>query len=127
MVANFNRVRMLTPDHSLILESLRDSSVVEMAPDGQLLRAKDTWQQWVLPAQQREGVAKPAQELPAPTQPPSSLQPDIASQPSKQQTQPEAQQGQQEHTTVAQAAAVTAAIHTALQGAAFVDLSAASS
>mmetsp|Transcript_11420 Transcript_11420/g.20119 ORF Transcript_11420/g.20119 Transcript_11420/m.20119 type:complete len:1059 (+) Transcript_11420:136-3312(+) len=77
VVAAFNRVRMLTPDPNLIVESLHDSSVVEMAAGGQLLRAKDTWQQWVLPAQQREPVAsKPtvqqSQEAAQPQQPSSS-------------------------------------------------------
>lgn len=58
VVANFNRVRMLTPDMMLIVDALRDSSV-EVAKDSAYLRAKDTWSNWILPPQQRDLSHKP--------------------------------------------------------------------
>ena len=56
VISNFNRVRMLTPDLSLIMESIKDSEVVEISPDLMALRAKSTWNQWVLPLAQREAL-----------------------------------------------------------------------
>ncbi len=54
IIANFNRVRMLTPNMMLIVESLRDSQLVEVAPDCAYVRAKGSWEQWILPPQQRD-------------------------------------------------------------------------
>jgi hypothetical protein len=60
LVAGFNRVRMLTPDLALIVEALQQSATVELSPDNLLIRARDTWSQWVLPAQQRDPTAHAA-------------------------------------------------------------------
>ena len=54
VVANFNRVRMLTPDMMLIVEAMRDSPIVEVAKDSAYLRARETWESWILPLQQRD-------------------------------------------------------------------------
>eukprot|EP00798_Chlamydomonas_sp_ICE-L_P002056 gene2056-18233_t len=54
VVANFNRVRMLTPDMMLIVEAMRDSSIVEVAADSAYLRARGVWDKWILPFQQRD-------------------------------------------------------------------------
>ncbi|KAG1669191.1 hypothetical protein FOA52_001442 [Chlamydomonas sp. UWO 241] len=54
VIANFNRVRMLTPDMMLIAEAVRDAPCVEVSLDAAYLRAKDDWDKWVLPAQQRD-------------------------------------------------------------------------
>lgn len=54
VVANFNRVRMLTPDMMLIVDALRESSVVDVSKDSAFLRAKETWSKWILPPQQRD-------------------------------------------------------------------------
>ena len=59
MVANFNRVRMLTPDPGLIVEALQDSTVVELSKDGEYVRVSSNHQQWVLPPQQRDLAHKP--------------------------------------------------------------------
>jgi len=59
MVANFNRVRMLTPDPGLIVEALQDSTVVELSKDGEYVRVQGNHQQWVLPPQQRDLAHKP--------------------------------------------------------------------
>ncbi|KAL6752330.1 hypothetical protein V8C86DRAFT_2756979 [Haematococcus lacustris] len=60
VVANFNRVRMLTPDMMLILEAMRDSSIVEVSSDNAYLRARGSWAQWILPPQQRDLSHTPA-------------------------------------------------------------------
>eukprot|EP00798_Chlamydomonas_sp_ICE-L_P015187 gene15187-21262_t len=44
VIANFNRVRMLTPDIMLIVEAMRGSEIVEVAHDSAYLRARDTWE-----------------------------------------------------------------------------------
>ena len=53
-IAAFNRVRMLTPDLSIIAQSLEGSPVIEMSADGLFLRAKEGPEQWVLPKDQRD-------------------------------------------------------------------------
>lgn len=60
VVAQFNRVRMLTPDYSLIVDALRESKLVEVSKDMSMLRAKDTWEKWILPPQQRDLAHNPA-------------------------------------------------------------------
>jgi la-related protein 1 len=52
IIANFNRVRMLTPNMMLIVEALKESSLVEVALDSAYVRAKGTWKTWILPPQQ---------------------------------------------------------------------------
>jgi len=53
-IAAFNRVRMLTPDLSIISQSLETSSVIEISPDGLFLRAREGHEKWVLPVDQRD-------------------------------------------------------------------------
>ena len=53
-IAAFNRVRMLTPDLSIIAQSLESSPVIEISPDGLFLRAKDGYEKWVLPEDKRD-------------------------------------------------------------------------
>lgn len=57
LIASFNRVRMLTPDPSVIVSSLSGSTVVEISSDQLFLRPKDGWAQWVLPEAQRDNTA----------------------------------------------------------------------
>eukprot|EP00249_Psilotum_nudum_P024854 c29308_g1_i8 orf=1020-4403(-) len=47
VIANFNRVRALTPNPALILDSLRNSMVVEVK--GDKLRKRNDWTNWLLP------------------------------------------------------------------------------
>ena len=54
VIANFNRVRMLTPDLMLIVDSLKDSSIVEVSKDNAYIRARENHAMWVLPPQQRD-------------------------------------------------------------------------
>ncbi|KAK2076606.1 hypothetical protein QBZ16_005366 [Prototheca wickerhamii] len=59
VVAAFNRVRMLTPERALIAHALRGSRVVETSADGEALRAREGWQRWVLPIEERDaGVTR---------------------------------------------------------------------
>uniref|UniRef100_A0A7S0RZZ7 HTH La-type RNA-binding domain-containing protein n=1 Tax=Chlamydomonas leiostraca TaxID=1034604 RepID=A0A7S0RZZ7_9CHLO len=60
VVANFNRVRMLTPDMMLIVDAMKDSSVVEVSKDSAYLRQKEAWNKWILPPQQRDLSHKPS-------------------------------------------------------------------
>lgn len=53
-IAAFNRVRMLTPDLSIIARSLEMSPIIEISPDGLFLRAKEGHQKWVLPEDKRD-------------------------------------------------------------------------
>ncbi|KAI8105759.1 hypothetical protein M9434_000341 [Picochlorum sp. BPE23] len=54
IIAAFNRVRMLTPDLTIIYSALSSSSVVELSDDGMFLRARDGYEQWVLDESQRD-------------------------------------------------------------------------
>ncbi|KFM29147.1 La-related protein 1 [Auxenochlorella protothecoides] len=68
-IAAFNRVRMLTPEPGLIAQAMQSSTVVEVSADLLSLRARENWQQWVLPEAQREpppAPAAPRQPAPAP-------------------------------------------------------------
>lgn len=47
VIANFNRVKMLTPNPGLILDALRNSAAVEV--QGDKLRKRDDWAKWLLP------------------------------------------------------------------------------
>lgn len=47
VIANFNRVKMLTPNPGLILDAMRNSSVVEVQVDK--MRKRDEWAKWLLP------------------------------------------------------------------------------
>ena len=58
VIAGFNRVRMLTPDLAVIIASLQNSTIVELSADGALMRARQNWQNWVLPAEQRDPSAQ---------------------------------------------------------------------
>lgn len=48
VIAAFNRLRMLTQDPNHIIEALKDSHVIEFAPDNTKLRKRVDWQSWVL-------------------------------------------------------------------------------
>ncbi|CAO3615379.1 unnamed protein product [Mucor fragilis] len=51
LIAGFNRVRGLTSDMSLVRASLELSKILEVKQDsGDLLRKKEGWETWVLPA-----------------------------------------------------------------------------
>lgn len=52
LIAGFNRVRMLTPDMSVIIDALAGSTVIEIAKDYSALRAKENPLNWVLPSAQ---------------------------------------------------------------------------
>ena len=54
LIASFNRIRMLTPDPSVIVASLAESSVVEISSDQLFMRPKEGSAQWVLPESQRD-------------------------------------------------------------------------
>lgn len=59
VVANFNRVRMLTPDLGLIVEALHGSDIVELSKSTEFVRVKKDHEKWVLPPQQRDLAHKP--------------------------------------------------------------------
>ena len=54
VIAAFNRVRMLTPDLSIIASALSSSETTEVSADGMFLRARVGHERWVLPEEQRE-------------------------------------------------------------------------
>ena len=54
VVAQFNRVRRLTPDLTVVVGAVTGSSIVETSPDGTYFRAHDNPEQWVLPAERRD-------------------------------------------------------------------------
>ncbi|GIL71970.1 hypothetical protein Vretifemale_2399, partial [Volvox reticuliferus] len=60
VVANFNRVRILTLDWTLIVDAMSDSPIVEVSSDSTMLRARENWDRWVLPPQQRDLSHNPA-------------------------------------------------------------------
>lgn len=77
VIANFNRVRMLTPDLALIQEALRDSAVVRFNADNTLLRCKDNPLQWVPPPLSSNGSApspSPSPRAVAGTSTPTNVQ-----------------------------------------------------
>ncbi|KAH7387127.1 hypothetical protein KP509_16G006800 [Ceratopteris richardii] len=51
VIANFNRVKMITQNPYFIVEALRLSNVVEV--QGDKVRKKGDWANWLLPASQR--------------------------------------------------------------------------
>eukprot|EP00249_Psilotum_nudum_P024848 c29308_g1_i2 orf=754-4371(-) len=55
VIANFNRVRALTPNPTLILDSLRNSMVVEV--QGDKLRKRNDWANWLLPPSHHGSMA----------------------------------------------------------------------
>ncbi|KAL3696037.1 hypothetical protein R1sor_010113 [Riccia sorocarpa] len=61
VIANFNRVKMLTGDTALILDALRShSSLVEVQDDK--LRKREDWANWILPAGHLPAAALPPQQ-----------------------------------------------------------------
>ncbi|PNH07979.1 La-related protein 1 [Tetrabaena socialis] len=60
VVANFNRVRILTLDWTLIVDAIADSPIIEVSTDSTMLRARDNWDRWILPTQQRDLSHNPA-------------------------------------------------------------------
>lgn len=65
VIASFNRVRMLTPDLAMIMESLAGSASVELSPDNLFIRPKQNHQQWVLPVAQRDATAHTTPHMPS--------------------------------------------------------------
>ena len=59
-IAQFNRVRMLTPDMTVVTEALLNSPVVEISMDLNLMRARHKGPSWVLPLEQRDPTAHAA-------------------------------------------------------------------
>ncbi|CAK9883186.1 unnamed protein product [Sphagnum jensenii] len=57
VIANFNRVRMLTEDGTVILDALQKSSVVEL--QGDRVRRRHGWVNWLLPANSRPSTPAP--------------------------------------------------------------------
>ena len=57
VIANFNRMRLLTPDQTVIVDALIGSAIVELSADGLLMRPRDNWRNWVLPMEQRDPTA----------------------------------------------------------------------
>jgi hypothetical protein len=57
VIANFNRVRMLTEDGTVILDALQKSSVVEL--QGDKVRRRHGWVNWLLPANSRPSTPAP--------------------------------------------------------------------
>ena len=53
-VAQFNRVRRLTPDLTVVIGAVRGSGIVETSPDGTYFRASENPEQWVLPLERRD-------------------------------------------------------------------------
>ncbi|KAF9905821.1 La ribonucleoprotein domain member 1 [Lobosporangium transversale] len=47
LIANFNRVKHLTTDHSLIKEAIKDSKVIEL--NGDNIRRRGDWATWIFP------------------------------------------------------------------------------
>lgn len=54
VVAQFNRVRRLTPDLTVVIGAVTGSSIVETSSDGTYFRAHDNPEQWVLPVERRD-------------------------------------------------------------------------
>ncbi|QDZ24084.1 putative RNA-binding protein [Chloropicon primus] len=59
VIAAFNRVRALAPDPSMIAAALQDSGLVEVSPDQESIRVRDSWQSWVLPEERRDQPKRP--------------------------------------------------------------------
>ncbi|CAG8462836.1 12167_t:CDS:2 [Ambispora leptoticha] len=54
LLANFNRVRLLTLDENLVREALLHSYIVEVS--GDKARKRDGWEMWVLPNQNQQNI-----------------------------------------------------------------------
>ena len=54
VIAQFNRVRRLTPDLTVVVGAVTGSSIVETSSDGTYFRAHDNPEQWVLPVERRD-------------------------------------------------------------------------
>ena len=54
VIAQFNRVRRLTPDLTVVVGAVRSSTVVQTSADGTYFRALDNPEQWVLPVERRD-------------------------------------------------------------------------
>jgi la-related protein 1 len=85
VIAGFNRVRMLTPDLLMVVESLQESTVLELTPDQQRVRTRDNPLQWVLPG------AQPAAPTTPPPPPPAAAAPNSNSSSSSSNGQPSKQ------------------------------------
>ena len=54
VIAQFARVRRLTPDLTVVVGAVRSSTVVQTSADGTYFRALDNPEQWVLPVERRD-------------------------------------------------------------------------
>ncbi|KAI9319502.1 hypothetical protein BX666DRAFT_2120213 [Dichotomocladium elegans] len=54
ILGNFNRVKTLTTNNELIRDALRLSSVVELSPDSDKVRRKESWEMWILPSSSKD-------------------------------------------------------------------------
>lgn len=48
-IASFRRIQNMTTDLSLISEAIASSTTLEMDPEGQRVRLREGWKEWVLP------------------------------------------------------------------------------
>ncbi len=63
VIAAFNRVRMLTPDLSIIASALSASETTEVSSDGMFLRPRVEYERWILPEEQRDANLKSPQPV----------------------------------------------------------------
>eukprot|EP00124_Ichthyophonus_hoferi_P003797 Ihof_evm1s355 gene=Ihof_evmTU1s355 len=57
-VAGFNRVRIMTNDLEMVVESLKDSEKVQLSPDLFFMRRKTDWKHWLVPKSEEMVTAK---------------------------------------------------------------------
>ena len=79
VIAGFNRIRMMTPEPSMVLDAIKGSTVVEVSDsgaDGHRLRKMTDWQSWVMSASERATVGGGASGAGgAPPKPPGAFAP----------------------------------------------------
>ena len=63
LIASFNRIKNLTSDLSIVVETMRMTPVLEVSPKGRFVRLAQTWPEWLLPnAQKNDDVEKDFEE-----------------------------------------------------------------
>jgi len=63
LIASFNRIKNLTSDLSIVVETMRMTPVLEVSPKGRFVRLAQTWPEWILPnAQKNDDVEKDFEE-----------------------------------------------------------------
>ncbi|CAO3680774.1 unnamed protein product [Rhizopus stolonifer] len=83
LIAGFNRVKNLTTDMDLIRASLDLSTLLEKDATGDLLRKKEGWETWVLPATKKSVTPIQEPKLPVPEPKLPSPEPKLSTQESK--------------------------------------------